>query len=351
MKKIVAIIVAVVLLISVIVIICARKPNTLSWQEQYDLGMRYLADGNYEEAIIAFNAAIKIDPKRSEVYLGLAYAYIGQGDYDAAKQILEQGITATGGEELQNKLDEILSGRITDYDGLVRRESIYDGSGTLIRYYEYNYQKYEKNVKTQISKYCYDASGTLLYHHEFDYNASTGLSGVTAFNADGTQMGHADIEMTPTREASYGYDEKTGEIFQYVREFDEYGNLTYEKSDFGETFYTNELDDEGYLVRQESRNIHHDNMENEYEDIMIYYYEYDELRRVISKRNLDGNGNPLSSYKMKYDADGNITEFFSYDRNNKLDGKIEYFYDESGNMIEQNEYDGNGNLVKKRSYN
>ena len=35
-----------------------------AWQEQYDLGMKYLSEGNYEEAIIAFTAAIEIDPKR-----------------------------------------------------------------------------------------------------------------------------------------------------------------------------------------------------------------------------------------------------------------------------------------------
>ena len=35
------------------------------WQEQYDLGQKYLTDGNYEEAILAFTAAIEIDPKRA----------------------------------------------------------------------------------------------------------------------------------------------------------------------------------------------------------------------------------------------------------------------------------------------
>ena len=41
-----------------------------TWQEQYDLGVRYLAEGNYEEAIIAFTAAIEIDPNRVEAYMG-----------------------------------------------------------------------------------------------------------------------------------------------------------------------------------------------------------------------------------------------------------------------------------------
>lgn len=39
------------------------QPSPASWQEQYDLGVRYLSEGNYEEAILAFTAAIEIDPK------------------------------------------------------------------------------------------------------------------------------------------------------------------------------------------------------------------------------------------------------------------------------------------------
>ena len=50
------------------------------WQEQYDLGMRYLSEGNYEEAIIAFTAAIDIDPKRAEAFLGRGDAYLASGD-------------------------------------------------------------------------------------------------------------------------------------------------------------------------------------------------------------------------------------------------------------------------------
>ena len=56
-----------------------------TWQEQYDLGVRYLSEGNYEEAIIAFTAAIKIDPKRPE-------AYIGRGDAHEKMDNLEQAM-------------------------------------------------------------------------------------------------------------------------------------------------------------------------------------------------------------------------------------------------------------------
>lgn len=81
--------------------------NVSSWQEQYDLGVQYLSDGNYEEAIIAFTVAIKIDSKRPEAYLGLADAYTGTGDLDAARKALEDGLAATGNTEIQARLDEL----------------------------------------------------------------------------------------------------------------------------------------------------------------------------------------------------------------------------------------------------
>ena len=56
------------------------KISQPTWQEQYDLGMQYLEDGDYEQAIVAFTAAIEIDPKQAVVYVGRAQAYIGSGE-------------------------------------------------------------------------------------------------------------------------------------------------------------------------------------------------------------------------------------------------------------------------------
>ena len=81
--------------------------GTLSWQEQYDLGMRYLSEGNYAEAIIAFTTAIEIEPKRSAAYEGLADAYIGSGDMESAIKALEDGIANTNDTALQKKLEDL----------------------------------------------------------------------------------------------------------------------------------------------------------------------------------------------------------------------------------------------------
>lgn len=140
MKKIYGIIV----LVSLILTACAQKFPT--WQEEYDLGVHYLSEGNYEEAIIAFTAAIEIDPKQApayvgrgdayiglgeteenltaaqadyeqaieldetnaDAYLGLADVYIYRGDYDKAMEILRQGLEKTGGDQsIENKMAEI----------------------------------------------------------------------------------------------------------------------------------------------------------------------------------------------------------------------------------------------------
>ena len=75
------------------------------WQHHYELGMQYLSDGNYEEAIIEFEAAIKIDDKRVDAYIGQADAYIGKQDYVSAKQAIEAAISVVGNtDELQTKL-------------------------------------------------------------------------------------------------------------------------------------------------------------------------------------------------------------------------------------------------------
>jgi hypothetical protein len=131
---------------------CGQKESAPTWQEQYDLGVRYLSDGNYEEAIIAFTAAIEIDPKQApayvgrgdayvgtmkisdtvdveieeyslaegdyltaidldslvaEVYLKLADLYLSVGDTESAIAILEQGYTATGDESLNDRRHEL----------------------------------------------------------------------------------------------------------------------------------------------------------------------------------------------------------------------------------------------------
>lgn len=84
---------------------CQKQPT---WQEQYDLGMRYLSESNYEEAILAFTAAIEIDPNNALSYVGRAEAYV-QMDVTESDTAAGSLVAAQADYETALMLDDTLA--------------------------------------------------------------------------------------------------------------------------------------------------------------------------------------------------------------------------------------------------
>ena len=128
-----------------------------TWQEQYDLGIRYLSEGNYEEAIIAFTAAIEIDPKQVDAYLALSELYMDQEDYEAAVKILEQGLSNTDDSSIQVRLDEAKKMASIDFENLVSDALSYSGSGEM-EGFEYHIPKInlDDSATVQLNQEIYD---------------------------------------------------------------------------------------------------------------------------------------------------------------------------------------------------
>ena len=75
MKKLLLILLVAILLLSG----CGTQKSAEAlpeWQIQFDLGVRYLNDDDYENAILAFTAVIEIDPNNVDAYLYRADAYL-----------------------------------------------------------------------------------------------------------------------------------------------------------------------------------------------------------------------------------------------------------------------------------
>ena len=194
-------IICVVLILLSVISLTSCAQDAPSWQEQYDLGVRYLSEGNYDEAIIAFTAAIEIDPKQALAYVGrgdaytaskktdpaladyltaidlntaledvyekLAELYIQIDDSEHAERILQQGIEATGSVNLQEKILEYH--RPTPKEGYPKTERRDDSDGgySAIEYNAYgNEEKWSR----------YDASGTRYYYQEHTYDENQCLT-------------------------------------------------------------------------------------------------------------------------------------------------------------------------------
>lgn len=79
MKKVRKYITATVVMIAVLTLLtaCGNK-----WEKHYELGTKYLNDGNYQEAVVEFTAAIELDEKKPDAYEQRANAYLLLAEMD-----------------------------------------------------------------------------------------------------------------------------------------------------------------------------------------------------------------------------------------------------------------------------
>lgn len=188
--------------------LCACGASNSTWQEQYDLGVRYLSESNYEEAIIAFTAAIEIEPKRADAYVGRGDAYAGLGgtdeilavaladykqaielddtvaepyrkaaeiyvllgDTDSAIELLKRGVEVSGDADLQAYLDELI---LTKALTVLSYQAAYESDGTLRTYVNYYYdeQGYEicrESTTIQVDGTCFSETVTFTFNSESD---------------------------------------------------------------------------------------------------------------------------------------------------------------------------------------
>lgn len=320
MKRIVSFLLTLCLTLSLCA--CGQKAATETaptWQDQYDLGVRYLSEGNYEEAIIAFTVAIEIDPKRPEAYLDMAYAYIGQNDFDAARDILEKGYELTQDADLKAKLDELDSGNITDYVGNVCKMS------------------------------SYDADGDLVYYHTYTYDSHGRKSSATSFDSTGHQTGHVDITYNSAGQslADYYSLPTSGEIRKTENEYNANGKCV------RETLYGHDNEPWLYRIFTYDAQGHQTNTDQYSADGKLeyyYFYSYDAQGNLTRQENYDADGRLEDFLTYARDAQGRALECCWYRGDSTLYQREIYIRDDEGNMIGLELYDGEGNLVSSDVY-
>lgn len=92
--------------------------------EQLELGQKYLTEGKYEEAVVAFNKVIELNEKEIQAYTGLIQAYQRTGDAERIDAIIQQGISVQSENSYEMSEDDRL-------DFLLTAKSYYSEKGNL----------------------------------------------------------------------------------------------------------------------------------------------------------------------------------------------------------------------------
>ncbi|MBR0093300.1 MAG: tetratricopeptide repeat protein [Lachnospiraceae bacterium] len=158
-------------------------------QQQLDLGTRYLSELDYDQAVAAYEAALEIDPKSVDAYLGLIDAYLAQGDAENARSVLERGMQALTGEDAER-----LAGKTAEIERLEEElaRAAYVG-GVLMPMWVVGEEYHIMNgyggiipVSSRESYGAMDYEGNLVVPCEYTDFRSASLAGYLTMVKDGT---------------------------------------------------------------------------------------------------------------------------------------------------------------------
>ena len=126
--------------------------------EQLELGEKYLTENNYEQAIVAFNKAIELDPKNVQAYEKIADSYIGLDKKEEAVDILCQSVSAITEEEAGTEGQALKERAVTLCEELLQTYLVANADEAN-RYYEQLKQldqakaaQYEKELQQAFAK-------------------------------------------------------------------------------------------------------------------------------------------------------------------------------------------------------
>lgn len=124
-------------------------------QEKLELAVKYISENDYDKAVLAYNEAIKIEPKQVKAYQGLAKVYTLQRKFEEARNAYDNGVKAVSANE-QNTLRLGLAGMYIDQGQLADAEKSYQeittGNQTSLEAYwglAMVYQKQDDNTKAE----------------------------------------------------------------------------------------------------------------------------------------------------------------------------------------------------------
>lgn len=120
------------ILCTMLLVACDGGAGAEKATEKLELAVKYLSENNFEQAILAYQEVITIDPKNTQAYQGLSMVYALQDNLEQAKQVLQDGLEqVTGAGSLKLAMAGLLADvgekeqAITIYQQLTGSDEIY----------------------------------------------------------------------------------------------------------------------------------------------------------------------------------------------------------------------------------
>lgn len=294
------------------------------------LGGQLYREEDYEGALDAYQAALDMQEDNTDAYLGMSNAYIRLEEFEQAVTILRDGCQATKDMTLKTR-EEYLMDNIV----LVRVDILYrdreDGE----------WQQKSGRVGGDPSKYIYnyDDSGELsseeVYTHYYVLGYDYTFINTTVYDVGGRIVELKEEEFRDDYLIFSNYDmflcDSNGTELYQLHDVDN-AELSYEDGrvvglkhayiSIPEETFT--YDDKGNLINVDLGG------EAQYE------YSYDDQERIIKKTEYRENGEPFSETVYEYDNNGNLTSEESTVFSGPWHTVHEWVYDGSGKLLEDN---------------
>ena len=361
-KKMIAIVVGIVIaLLAVIagVIIFSNSPAQ-RLKKQLSLGERYLSELKYDEAVLAFEEALKIEPRTEAAYIGLANAYIGKEDYESALAAVERGIEAVGETENLSALKSQIEEKVKS---IVKPKSeIGEGSS-------------EESDKSRLDYY-----ESLGFSDKYDCNGRVGREGTVGFYEPIMYNFPAFTSFEDMKAIHQPYIDELLEYAEWLENHkNEYPELIYDPTTKGGAcdYMTGHFLNSPKVERNGKTYIELIDLASTYRALQLFYMITNDLDKCMEYRRkmvelgawdesalqdgyswLDANG----SLRCTFDSYGRIIKRESFYEGNLT--RIDYWRYENGRLVEvtwehydddgvsKNHfiyiYDGSGRMIEKR---
>ena len=250
----------ILILVGILLIGCKSKGARV--QEQLDLGSKYMAELDYESAIVALNKAIEIDPKNVDTYKMLAEVYEKSGQLDDARTTLEKvldidSLSSENKDEINNRIENLeFLVAISKFPGEYDEPTALELSNTknLKIYYtvETENNKFAVSNAEYVEPIVFDENGTyIVTTHTTDENNVEHKEAKVKYvlklkseNKD-KQSVKEETETTSSTEVTKGW-KQVGDDWYYIKDDGEFAKGVLEEGK--EEYY---FDDSGKLVKNQ----------------------------------------------------------------------------------------------------